>query len=565
MPMTFQERLRSRLEEDPEARCLAFVDRRGGFTWRSRREVGERVAGGAAWLVSRGTRPGDVCLSVAVDPEACAYAVLATLVAGGVPLLVAPPAIQGVNSSLAEILGDVARRAEPRLALLAPGMEAVARRLAESASELRCEVGFEALLGAPPARLGVVERGDDDVVALQLTSGTTGFPRIAVWKQRSLLAALDGMHAGMGVARDDVQLNWTPLYHDMGLVNNLLFCVAHGLPLALLSPLDVVRDPALWLRALDATGATTTWSPNFGYALAAERVEPGALDGVDLSRVRGFWNAAERVHLETLRRFHGRFEDAGVRWEALRTNFGCVETVGGATFTAPGEAVVAEPVDLERLQKERRAHAPADEDPTTWIVGCGRPHPGLELAILGPDGAPLPDGEVGEVALRGEGRFDGYLGDPQATSAVCRSGWVLPGDLGYVRGGELFWTGRSDERIKLQGRSFDPSELERVLFEVDGLRKGCFAAFGKGDVERGTEALVVLAEVADDEIDPAPLARRVRAAVASGLGITIDELALVPRSTLTKTSSGKRRHRHFGALYRAGALDVLHRSGAGSL
>ena len=66
---------------------------------------------------------------------------------------------------------------------------------------------------------------------------------------------------------------------------------------------------------------------------------------VDLSGVRGWWNAAERIHHDTFVEFHRRFEKFGVPWDRLRTNFGCAENIGGATFTRPGEPYRVEFVD----------------------------------------------------------------------------------------------------------------------------------------------------------------------------------------------------------------------------
>src|SRR5207249_519267 len=147
----------------------------------------------------------------------------------------------------------------------------------------------------------------------------------------------------------DVCFNWTPLYHDMGLVNNFLLCLHAGVPLALLGPTDFVKRPSLWLRGLSATGATLTWSPNFGFALAAQRIQDAELEGVHLEGVRAFWNAAERIHLNTMQSFLSRFQKVGVQPDALKTNFGCAENVGGATFSNPAGAYVVEHVDEELL------------------------------------------------------------------------------------------------------------------------------------------------------------------------------------------------------------------------
>jgi acyl-coenzyme A synthetase/AMP-(fatty) acid ligase len=103
-----------------------------------------------------------------------------------------------------------------------------------------------------------------------------------------------------------------------------------------------------------------------------------------------------------------------------------------------------------------------------------------------------------------------------------------------------------------------------VLFAAPGLRKGCFVAFGVEDAERGTELLVVVAEVEPDAACR-EVAAGIRQAVATELGVTITELALVPKGALTKTSSGKRRHRHFRELYLQGRLEVLYRAGTGRI
>jgi hypothetical protein len=119
--------------------------------------------------------------------------------------------------------------------------------------------------------------------------------------------------------------------------------------------------------------------------------------------------------------------------------------------------------------------------------------------------------------------------------------------------------GRSKERINIHGLKYDPSEFEAPLFKVAGLRKGCFAAFGVDDPVRGTQTLVLLAEV-DDPIERPhkAIADDVRHEVAVHVGVTIGDLLLVPKGFLTKTSSGKRRHTFFKELYLQKGLKTLY-------
>ncbi len=192
---------------------------------------------------------------------------------------------------------------------------------------------------------------------------------------------------------------------------------------------------------------------------------------------------------------------------------------------------------------------------TIDVVGAGRPAPGMEIKILSEDGEELPDGRVGEVALRTPSRMEGYLHDPVETERAIKGDLVLTGDLGYMRGQEMFWVGRVRERITVRGKKIDPSDFEAVLLKVDGVREGCFAAFGVDDARRGTQRIVVVTEVRDGKArDFDDISDDIRQGVALNLGVEVSEVVIVPKGTLAKTSSGKRRHRHFRELYVDGRL-----------
>lgn len=142
-----------------------------------------------------------------------------------------------------------------------------------------------------------------------------------------------------------------------------------------------------------------------------------------------------------------------------------------------------------------------------------------------------------------------------------RDGLVRTGDLGYLRHGELFWTGRVRERITIRGRKIDPSEFEGILLQIPELRPGCFAAFGVAESKLGTERLVVISEVQDspaktyDEI-----AAEIHERISQGLGVPLSDIVLVRKGMLTKTSSGKRRHRYFRELYLENKIEPLFKS-----
>lgn len=552
---SIQATLQQRLDSRPDMRALACFDRTRAFRWDPFAAIVEQAAGPHAAIIDAGLNPGDVTVVVMSDPGETSRVLLAVLLAGGVPLLVAPPVIQGANSSLPAIVQGVLDKTKAPVVVYSNRSLAAELHPVGGVSTraiIADEVSNEVSL-----RLQFAERPSRSIAAMQLTSGTTGFPRICVWTHEQVQAALTGMARAMDVGPDDTFLNWTPLYHDMGLINNFVLCLLHEIPLVLMSPFDMMRRPALWLQAISDTGATTSWSPNFGFALAAQRSTAEELDGIRLDRVRGLWNAAERIHYETLLEFQQRFQPYGLSDTALKTNFGCAENIGGATFSDPKGSCQVEMIDPNALH-ERQVAVPARRGQEAMaVVSVGRGHPGITLHILDANGNELPGGQVGEVALNTTSRMEGYLDDPESTARAICGDLLKTGDLGYLRDGELFWIGRTRECIAYRGRKIDPSDFEAPLLQIPDLRPGCFVAFGVDDSANGTEKIVIIAETKDDSHRSLDAVQNdVRLAIASHLGLlNLGELVLVRRGTLTKTSSGKRRHRHFREMYLRGAVD----------
>jgi acyl-CoA synthetase (AMP-forming)/AMP-acid ligase II len=165
---------------------------------------------------------------------------------------------------------------------------------------------------------------------------------------------------------------------------------------------------------------------------------------------------------------------------------------------------------------------------------------------------------VGEIALSTPSRLVGYLDDAASTRRAIRGRYLVPGDLGYLRKGELFWVGRSSERISVHGRKLDPSDFEAVLHPIRDVRPGCFAAFGVDDARRGTQRVVLVTEVKQPlRRPPEAIQGEIRRQAYGLLGIDLREVLLAAPGSLAKTSSGKRRHRHFRELYESGRLAPL--------
>src|SRR5262249_47568986 len=148
-----------------------------------------------------------------------------------------------------------------------------------------------------------------------------------------------------GLNGDDVCVNWLPMYHDMGLIDAFLMPVFGGCRAVLIPTMDFLRDPALWLRAMDRYRGTCAIAPNFAYSLCAKRIVDEDLTGLDLSSWRIALNGSEPVLASTLRAFQERFRPYGFRAEALAPCWGLAEGVCVITAHRAGVPPRIETID----------------------------------------------------------------------------------------------------------------------------------------------------------------------------------------------------------------------------
>lgn len=559
---SLQEIFLERLQSKPEGKALAFVDSAGDIHWMSFSCLYSSALDYAAVLRCSGVSAGDVCILVPENDKFSCINLMAILLIGALPLLCAPPVIRGEHSVLKDVLQNVIRKTNAKVVIANDDIAPLIESLQADNDKVNFLLGQAAFEIVNENALEVYLPTLNAIAALQLSSGTTGFPKIVQWHQKAVLAALTGMYQAMDLNDSDIFVNWTPLYHDMGLVNNFLLCMAQGIPLVLMHTFDFVKNPASWLRTLSKSGATQTWSPNFGFAISAVRVRDSQINGVRLDRVRGFWNAAERIHYDTFEDFYQRFSAYGLSKSALKTNFGMVENVGGATFSDPNGRYEVECLDTDALHARRIAETiePAAEhlNNHVTVVSVGRPYPGMTAKILSRAGERLPDGHIGEISFNTPSRMCGYMGDEAETKKAIAGEMLRTGDFGYMRGDNIFWLGRLREKINIYGRKFDPSDFEKPLLEVKGLREGCFAAFGIDVASAGTQQLVIVAEKRrSSELPNEQVVKNIMGAVNVRLGVRPSEVLLLEEGSMTKTSSGKRRHRYYSELYKANKLQPL--------
>jgi amino acid adenylation domain-containing protein len=403
----------------------------------------------------------------------------------------------------------------------------------------------------------------DSFALLQYTSGSTAMPKGVLLTHANLLhnsAVIAGVLAPDEESRG---VSWLPPYHDMGLIGGILQPLYSGFPCLLMSPLSFIYEPARWLRAISEFRATDSAAPDFAYAECVHRVSDEEVAGLDLSCWRNALVGAEPVRAQTLRAFAARFGQAGFRLRALRPCYGLAEAtlfVTGATGAAPATVLT-----LDRAALSRGSAAPARHGAT--LVGCGLPQGTDLVRIVDPqtrhEQAP---GTVGEIWVSGPTVGAGYWGDPALTRSTFRARlagdpkrrWLRTGDLGFRHGADIVVTGRLKDLIIVRGANHYPADIEATAIQAsEALAAGRSAAFSVDDGQ--AERVVLVCELArgggQGRLDE--VVGSVRAAVATEHRLDLDDVVLVKRGAVPRTSSGKVRRAACREAYLAGLLPVL--------
>jgi fatty-acyl-CoA synthase len=317
------------------------------------------------------------------------------------------------------------------------------------------------------------EIGPEDVVNIQYTSGTTGFPKGAMLAHRNLL--LNAYHVGRRQAftdRDRLAIP-VPLYHCFGSSMGTLMCVIFGA--AMVFPAESF-DAGATLRAIQderctaVYGVPTMFIAELHHAHFAE---------FDLSSLRTGVMAGSPCPIEVMR--------------------AVIERMGARELTIGYGLTEASPIITQTTVSDSLEHR---------VGTVGKPIPGLEVKIVAPGTlTPVPRGESGELIVRGHGVMRGYYNKPAETAAALTAdGWLHSGDLaaetpdGYYR-----ITGRIKDMIIRGGENIYPREVEEFLYthpavadvQVVGLPDECFGEEVCAWVRLKAGAAVTEAELRD--------------------------------------------------------------------
>ena len=400
---------------------------------------------------------------------------------------------------------------------------------------------FEALDDLPTGDGGAEPFGPDEWCYIQYSSGSTSAPKGVIGTQQSVCANLSSItQHGLHTREGDRCASWLPLYHDMGLIGFMLAPLFAQMSVDYLATSDFVRRPLMWLRLITEHKSTLTYSPSFGYDLAAKRAaraEPGA---IDLSHLRVAGIGGDMVRPEALNAFAEAFGPLGFDKNAFAPSYGMAEATLAISFPELGAPISIDDVDMRHYTRSgiaQPASAVTLEENRRGFVLCGRPLPDHDIVVRNEAGETAGEREVGRIFIKGPSLTPGYFSDPEASAAMYHGEWLDTGDMGYFLDGQIVITGRAKDLIIINGRNIWPQDIEWAVENVPGVRSGGVAAFSVDD-GRGERIVVVAERRGMNDEALAALKREIASVIQNAAGAPAEVVLARPHS-MVMTSSGK--------------------------
>jgi len=421
------------------------------------------------------------------------------------------------------------------------------------------------------------------VALLQYTSGSTAEPKGVMISHGNLLHNSAYIHRLFALVPDSVTVTWLPAFHDMGLTNGIIQPVYKGGPCYLMPPASFLMRPISWLQAISRYKATISGGPNFAYDLCTRRITPEQRETLDLSSWDVAYNGAEPIRADTMKQFAATFASCGFRPGAFHPCYGLAE----ATLLVSGGSLSDEmfrTIQVAEFEQNRVVEASAQHQNARTLIGSGHALHDTRIVIAHPESLTVcAPNEVGEIWVSGPSVTQGYWNRPEETERACRAylkdtgegPFLRTGDLGFIKNGELFVTGRLKDLIIISGRKFYPQDIEMTVEQSHpALRPACCAAFSVDGT--GEEQLVIAAEVEpryqpavrnppDGEprahpngrspLDVESVVRAIRRAVAEEHDVRVHKVVLLRAGCIPKTTSGKVQHHACQASFLKGTLE----------
>lgn len=409
------------------------------------------------------------------------------------------------------------------------------------------------------------------IAYLQYTSGSTSTPKGVMISHENALCNSEEIAISWKTGSDSILVSWLPHFHDFGQIYGVIQPIYNGFPCIFMSPASFTQKPIRWLKAISDYKATHSGAPNFAYDLCADKIKPEQHENLDLSSWNVTVNGAEPVRKQTLEKFNQAFAPYGFRLSTFYPGYGLAEATLKVSSAKKNDLPTILTVQADLLAKNLVVEASENEQFVRRLVGCGSTVLNAKVVIVDTESlTQSPSGQVGEIWVSGPSVAQGYWGRIEETQRtfgayLTDSGegpFLRTGDLGFVKDGELFITGRIKDLIVIRGSNHYPQDIELTVEQSHpSLRSGYSAVFSIDQNEQ--ERLVIVCEIERsylrklDALDANEVIRAICKAVSKEHELDVYAVLLLKTASIPKTSSGKIQRQACRTQFLSSQLDVI--------
>jgi acyl-CoA synthetase (AMP-forming)/AMP-acid ligase II len=385
------------------------------------------------------------------------------------------------------------------------------------------------------------EYSSNQTLFVQFSSGSTSFPKGIPITKDKLEKQLQLIYDFVKPEYEDKVVSWLPLYHDMGLVGCFLAGIKCGISLHLSTPMQFILNPINWLKYISENRITITAIPDFAIQQilrACSGSNSHNINTLDLGCLRTLFVGSEPINAEKLEQFIHIFSQRRLNPSSVTPCYGMAEAVLMVSCN-------------DHSKPPRVRHHPNQKH--NKIVSSGKLTKDFQALIRSDTGKICKEEEIGEIELRRGTLVDNYY--LETDSFYNNEGFFPTGDLGFLKDGELFITGRKGDRVKINGQSLFLNDVDRIIESLSLTKTGKVATL------EASGQLVILIELSTTTARSKMENWRklVQETIAKQLGIKLPSnvIRFIKRGYIKRTSSGKLKRNETYKLYASGLIQEL--------